>query len=310
MSSAPRMRIAVIGGGLAGATVANAIIDAGHLEVHIYESAPEFSERGAAVGLSVSSQNALNQIFTDDVKTTLLSKAGGVRMNSTRIMVGAGQAAGSLVLDLAGTDPGIVLHRASILRELLAPLPKSILHANKKLSKIDTSDENIRLTFEDGSVDNFDAVIGADGIFSTIRQHVLQDTEGKYVASPAGFWDSRNLVPFDKAKSVLGEEYFELDRQYGWVGPGALIMHDILENRTMVQCVVTGVEMGPPPDGRKRPLTREFMAKTLSGWPDPSIAGRMIDIKKTRKVIRSGSIRLHLPIPMAESASSVTQPMP
>lgn len=163
-----------------------------------------------------------------------------------------------------------MIHRASILRELLAPLPERILHANKQLAKIDENDKGIELTFKDGTVAHFDAVIGADGIFSTVRQHVSEDS-ALDAPSAAGFWDCRNVVPFSKAESVLGKEYFELDRQYGWVGPGALAMHDVLEDRTMVQCVVSAVEKDPPAD-RKRPLTEEFMSRTFADWPGSPIA--------------------------------------
>ena len=52
-----------------------------------------------------------------------------------------------------------------------------------------------------------------------------------------GWWDCRNLVPYDKAKDALEEEYFEEDRQYAWVGDGGFMMHDILDNRKTVQCV-------------------------------------------------------------------------
>lgn len=193
---------------------------------------------------------------------------------------GAGPAAGSLVFDLTGTKPGTILHRASILRELLAPVPEEVLHANKRLAKISDVDDEIQIVFEDGTVGKFDAVIGADGIFGAVRQHVVQDFEGDHTASPAGFWDCRNLVPFEKAKSILGEEHFEMDRQYGWVGPGALLMHDILEDRKMVQCVATAVEKDPPKN-RKRPLNRDFMEKVLHEWPISSVAQGMIDVSQS-----------------------------
>lgn len=86
MAPATRMRIAIIGGGLAGATLANALLRFAHMEIHVYESAPQFSERGAAVGLAVNSQNALAHIFPDG-ETSLLNRAGGVPMNSTRLVV-------------------------------------------------------------------------------------------------------------------------------------------------------------------------------------------------------------------------------
>ncbi|KAI1394173.1 salicylate hydroxylase [Hypoxylon trugodes] len=274
------IRVAIIGGGLAGATLANALIKHSHLEIHLFESAPEFSERGAAVGLSINSQNGLGQIVSS--ADELLNKAGAVPMSSTRLVIGSGPDAGTLVHDLAddlaGREPGKVLHRASLLRELLAPLPKHILHANKKLTAITPRDDGrVKLTFQDGTIEDFNAVIGADGIFGTVRDHVLQDVAKEHAATAAGFWDCRCLVPFEKAKSILGAQHFEIDRQYGWLGDGVMCMHDVLENRESVQCVISAVETDPPKN-RKRTLTREFLNKTLYNWQDSQIAKGMIDI--------------------------------
>ncbi|KAI1084242.1 salicylate hydroxylase [Whalleya microplaca] len=279
-----RVRIAVIGGGLAGATLANALVHIPCVDVHVFESASEFSERGAAVGLAKNAQLALQQILPSALD--ILAKAGAVPMNSSRIVLGSGPEAESLILDLADSDPGLNVHRASLLRELLAPLPKEILHSNKRLTAIDhqnpdSKSTGLELTFQDGTVLHFDAVVGADGIFSFVRQHVLHDAPApeQYSAVPAGFWDCRNVVPFSKAKETLGNKFFELDRQYDWVGDGAFIMHDVLENRSVVQCVVSGIEKDPPhTKDRKRPLTREILMDSLSNWLGGPIADRMIDL--------------------------------
>jgi len=77
-----RLRIAVSGGGLAGATLMNALLKHPHLDPHIYESAAEFSERGAAVGLSINAQRALSEI--GEPVRMALDKAGAVGMHSTR----------------------------------------------------------------------------------------------------------------------------------------------------------------------------------------------------------------------------------
>ncbi|KAI2467250.1 salicylate hydroxylase [Annulohypoxylon bovei var. microspora] len=275
--STARIRVGIIGGGLAGATIANALIVHSHIDIEVFEAAPEFSERGAAVGLSINAQNALHQIFSS--AGDLLAKAGAVNMNSTRTVLGSGPVAGTLLFDIgADVDPGKILHRASLLRELLAPLPKEILHANKKLTSIKPRDnEGVEITFQDGTIEHFDAIIGADGIFGTVRNHVLQDAAEECAASPGGFWDSRNLVPFDKAKKVLGEQYFDVDRQWGWLGDGAFILHDILEDRTMVQCIISAAEPDPPKD-RKTPLTKEFLNKTLDKWLDGPIAKGIIEL--------------------------------
>ena len=131
------------------------------------------------------------------------------------MLKGSGPNAKSLVTDIAGTDPGVVVHRAALLRELLVPLPSECLHPSKKLSAIHKADDgHLILSFEDGTIAHADALNGADGIFGFVQQYVLGDDPSSG-PTPAGWWDSRNLVPIEKAKQKIGTEFFEHPRQYG-----------------------------------------------------------------------------------------------
>ena len=87
MAESSSIRIAVIGGGLAGATIAHALLRHAHLDVHVYESAPEFSERGAAVGLASDAQLALQQVLGAAEASALLKRAGAVVQASTRLCI-------------------------------------------------------------------------------------------------------------------------------------------------------------------------------------------------------------------------------
>lgn len=72
----------------------------------------------------------------------------------------------------------MVVHRVSLLRKLVAPLPTDRLHAGKKFSHISASAaEGIEVTFQDGQAERFDVVIGADGILGAVRRYVLQEAE-------------------------------------------------------------------------------------------------------------------------------------
>ncbi|KID82874.1 salicylate hydroxylase [Metarhizium guizhouense ARSEF 977] len=273
--SVHRTRIAIIGGGLAGTVLANALLQRTHLDVHLFEADACFSERGAAIGLSSAAQSALKHIIPS--ADELLAKAGAVPMNSTRTMIGSGVGAASLVLDLARTSQGKVVHRGSLLRELLSGLPSSMLHTRKKLTDMKSSDDGVELTFEDGYMARFDAVVGADGIFSRVREHVTRDPDGVYAASPAGFWDCRNVVAVEKARDVLGQDLFRVNRQYGWIGNGSFIMHDVLDHGHKIQCVISGVE-AKQAKNRATPLSRHDLNLVLKDWLDGPIAKGVIEL--------------------------------
>ena len=85
MAVTPRLRIAVVGGGLGGACLANALISQSHLDVHVFESKPKFSERGASLALGEPARKALDDIFNS--VDELYKKAGGTKCNDTMLNI-------------------------------------------------------------------------------------------------------------------------------------------------------------------------------------------------------------------------------
>lgn len=79
------LKLAIIGGGLAGAVLVNALQKHKHISIDIFESAPEFSERGAAVGIATNGQTGLAEI--GGAVADVLDRAGGVTMSSTRLVL-------------------------------------------------------------------------------------------------------------------------------------------------------------------------------------------------------------------------------
>lgn len=124
---------------------------------------------------------------------------------------GDGLDKGKIVVDRAITNDKaeeqrlIVVHRARFLQQLLGNVPESIMHVNKKLVRIERDMDamqklqpELTLHFTDGSIHYADAVIGADGIHSYVRGHILGESHPATKPVYAGWWDCRNLVPIQR----------------------------------------------------------------------------------------------------------------
>lgn len=85
MAETEKIQIAISGGGLAGAAIARALYQQAHVEINVYESAPEFSEKGMAIGMAINAQRALAKLVPDAEE--IFKRAGAVTVNSSRIML-------------------------------------------------------------------------------------------------------------------------------------------------------------------------------------------------------------------------------
>jgi salicylate hydroxylase len=177
-------------------------------------------------------------------------------------------------------DQSLNVHRASLLSELLKPVPKEFLHTNKKLVKIEEAEEGgVFLHFLDGTKENADAIIGADGIHGYVREYILGHESPALKPTFAGFWDCRMLVPIEKARKVLGEQYFDKNRQYCWIGDGGFFLHDVLDNGKTLQVVASRItDESWNPSEWKRDLDRKTLEEAFSGWTNSPIANSMIEV--------------------------------
>ncbi|KAI1379640.1 FAD/NAD(P)-binding domain-containing protein [Hypoxylon crocopeplum] len=171
--------------------------------------------------------NGLTQIPHLDIQILLLAKESLAK-------------AGAVPIDTFGmSTASSFVHRAS-LRGLLALILKVTLHTSKKLTSLNPTDDGIEVIFEDGTIDQFDAVIGADG-----------------------FCDCRCLVPYEEGKVVLGEELFVHDRQV-----------DLLEEIAMCRRSY----LVRPFTDRKRLPTEEALTRAFGSLLEGPIAKKTIDI--------------------------------
>ncbi|KAI7780624.1 hypothetical protein LA080_015907 [Diaporthe eres] len=144
---APSIRIAIIGGGLAAASLIHALIKSPQLDVHIFEAAPQFKEAGMAIGIARNAQAALRLIGPSAEQC--LDQVGAVPMKGVKFMLAQGEVgAGSMADEVDGKAQGKRL-TSELLQTLLADIPEDRMHTSKKLQKID-QDNSLALYFTDG----------------------------------------------------------------------------------------------------------------------------------------------------------------
>lgn len=268
------IRIAIIGGGLAGASLIHALIKSPHLDVHIFEAAPEFKEAGMAIGISRNAQAALKLIGPSAEQC--LDQAGAVAMKGVKFMLAQGEDRGGSMADevdeaAQGKRLTSIVHRVNLLEALLAGVPGDRMHASKKLQKIERGD-SVTAYFTDGTTHECDILIGADGIHSTVRKFVLGGDDPAASPQNSGAWFLMTLQPFDKAQASLGKELVDLEdaREYGWAGRRAFLMHNILSGGQLVQFAVASHD-GDARDGSldqwKRTVGADELRELFKDWP-------------------------------------------
>lgn len=289
---APSIRIAIIGGGLAGASLIHALIKSPHLDVHIFEAAPEFKEAGMAIGIARNAQTALRLIGPSAEQC--LDQAGAVPMKGVKFMLaqggdGAGNMADEVDEKAQGKRLTSIVHRVQLLEALLAEIPEERMHASKKLQKIDQGN-SVTVHFTDGTTYECDILIGADGIHSIVRKFVLGQNDAAASPQNSGAWFLMTLQPFDKAQASLGKDLVDLEdaREYGWAGRAAFLMHNILSGGQLLQFAIAShdkeAEHGSS-DQWKRTVGADEIKNLFQDWPS--------HLKKAVNEVRQSKISFH-----------------
>ncbi|WOP15029.1 FAD-dependent monooxygenase [Ottowia sp. SB7-C50] len=169
------MQIAIIGAGIGGLTAAASLIRRGH-RVRVYEQAPALGEVGAAVQMSA---NAVKVLYGLGLKPTLESQ--GVKPESFEFRrFDDGELLHRIALGhahhLAHGAPYYQIHRVDLHAGLLAQvraLDREAVQLGKRAVQVSETQDEARVQFEDGQQVAAELLVGADGIKSLVRQHVV-----------------------------------------------------------------------------------------------------------------------------------------
>ena len=193
-----KLSIAVVGAGMGGLAVAATLRRVG-FDVRIYEQAPRFVRIGAGIQMMPNSMKVLRQI---GIEQQLRAVSFAPQSHLNRVW-DTGEVTRELPMpeSLYGA-PYLCMHRADLHNALLSALPDEIIHLGKKLAGLDQSGERVKLTFADGSSAYADAVVGADGVHSIVRELIIGADEPVHrgriayrAVFPAALMNGRSIGP-------------------------------------------------------------------------------------------------------------------
>ncbi len=91
--------------------------------------------------------------------------------------------------------PYLCMHRADLHSALASVVPAETIHLNKKLAGLDQKGAQVTMSFADGAKVTADAVIGADGVHSLVRDIVVgPDAPSIKAESPIGPTFPRRII--------------------------------------------------------------------------------------------------------------------
>lgn len=211
------MRVLIAGGGIGGLAAALALLQRG-IDVDVYEQAPELREVGAGVQLSANGVRVLHELDVDRPLSALACEAAGKEVR----LWNSGQTWKLFDLGAESVErygfPYYLVYRPDLLAVLADGVRRAkpdAIHLNARCTDFEQSTRGITLRYDGGEAQG-DALIGADGVHSCIRQVLFGDDRPNFT----GLVSWRGTIPMEKLPT-------HMRRRVGtnWIGPGAHVVH-------------------------------------------------------------------------------------
>lgn len=207
-------QVAVIGGGIGGLGAALSLFRAG-FDVQVYEQAHALREVGAGIQVSPNASRVLHGLGLADKLAELGVRPGAHhqrRWDDGRTLLKT--PLGDAVIKAFGF-PHYQSHRADVLSMLINAFPSERLHIGHRLVAFTDGGDCVNAEFKNGKRITTDALIGADGIHSTVRELLFGPANPHFTGCLA----YRGLIPVERVKHLN----VEVNAQR-WMGPGKHIV--------------------------------------------------------------------------------------
>jgi salicylate hydroxylase/6-hydroxynicotinate 3-monooxygenase len=172
--------VTIIGAGIGGLATAAALRNRG-IAVDVYEQADKFARVGAGIQQSPNAVRVHRGLGIEDrLRQVAFHPASSLNRDATSGRVTNDHPLGRELEQRYGA-PYLTLHRGDLHDALASIVPGDCVHLGKKLVAINARGARIELSFADGSEVEADAVIGADGVHSLIRDYVAGPEQPRFI---------------------------------------------------------------------------------------------------------------------------------
>ena len=254
------LRILIVGAGIGGLTAALALARDGH-EVVVCEQAAQLAELGAGVQISANGARVLFALGLEAAIRKVWCEPAGKEIR----LWNSGET--WKLFDLGAESvarygaPYFMMHRADLhatLIDALNALRPGTIRLNARCADFTDDGGSITLELADGERVTGDALIGADGVHSRIRNILAGDDRAQFTGCMA--W--RGLVPVAQLPA-------HIRRNVGvnWVGPGGHVVNYLLR-RAEIFNFVGIVERDWRVESWTEKGSREECAADFPGWND------------------------------------------
>lgn len=173
------LNIGIVGGGVGGLAAAIALRRHGH-EVTVFEQASRFGRVGADINLTPNAVKVADGLGIGAVMrgkgaqpTHRISRTWDTGEETSRLPMRA-------EAERKYGAPQITIHRADLLEALTERLPGGVLRLEKRVATAGAHGQGAFIGFADGSRQEFDVVIGADGIHSVVRAALFGEDKPEF----------------------------------------------------------------------------------------------------------------------------------
>ncbi|KAF9083046.1 hypothetical protein BGX23_011830 [Mortierella sp. AD031] len=164
-----RPKVIIIGAGIAGLTLAM-LLERTNIPYEIFERAADVKPLGSAIFLNPTTAKVFKQVGIFDEllsvgKLTRTIQIANENREIDYVMDFSEQ------VDLFGSN-GYIVSRPVLYNILRSQVPKERFHMNKKMLSMENGGNGVLVRFSDGTIEEGDILVGADGAYSAVRQNL------------------------------------------------------------------------------------------------------------------------------------------